>query len=114
MRLPISTLMLALVAALGPSIARAQTVPARFAVVADSLRRLVDSAHVAPSITVAVIGRDGIVWEQGFGYADVEGGLRAEPTTAYPAASVAKSLTQSVCCVPSSDATSISDRKSVV
>ena len=93
MRLPISTLMLALVAALGPSIARAQTVPARFAVVADSLRRLVDSAHVAPSITVAVIGRDGIVWEQGFGYADVEGGLRAEPTTAYPAASVAKSLT---------------------
>src|SRR6476659_6818062 len=94
MRLPISTLMLALVAALGrPSIARAQTVPARFAVVADSLRRLVDSAHVAPSITVAVIGRDGIVWEQGFGYADVEGGLRAEPTTAFPAASVAKSLT---------------------
>src|SRR5687768_15244281 len=94
MRLPIPTLTLALVAALGrPCSIDAQTVPPRFAAVADSLRRLVDSARVVPSITVAVVGRDGIVWEQGFGYADVEQGVRAEPGTAYPAASVAKSLT---------------------
>jgi CubicO group peptidase (beta-lactamase class C family) len=92
MRLPISTL--ALVAAFGhPCAAVAQAVPPRFAAVADSLRRLVDSARVAPSITVAVVGRDGIVWEQGFGYADVERRVRAGPTTSYPAASVAKSLT---------------------
>ena len=96
MRLLLSTLALALVAALGrPCSIDAQTSPppARFAAVADSLRRLVDSARVVPSITVAVVGRDGIVWEQGFGYADVERRVRAEPTTAYPAASVAKSLT---------------------
>ena len=94
MRLLMMTLVLALVATLGrPCSIDAQTVPPRFAAVADSLRRLVDSARVVPSITVAVVGRDGIVWEHGFGYADVEGGVRAEPTTAYPAASVAKSLT---------------------
>jgi CubicO group peptidase (beta-lactamase class C family) len=94
MRPVLSTLVLVLVAAAGrPCSIDAQTVPPRFAAVADSLRRLVDSAHVAPSITVAVVGRDGIVWEQGFGYADVERGVRAEPTTAYPAASVAKSFT---------------------
>jgi CubicO group peptidase (beta-lactamase class C family) len=94
MRFPIPTLTLVLVAALGrPCSIDAQTVPPLFAAVADSLRRLVDSARVVPSITVAVVGRDGIVWEQGFGYADVERGVRAEPTTAYPAASVAKSLT---------------------
>ena len=75
------------------SSADGQTVPTRFKAVADSLHRLVDSAHVVPSIAVAVIDRDGIVWEQGFGFADVENGVRAEPTTAYPAASVAKSLT---------------------
>jgi CubicO group peptidase (beta-lactamase class C family) len=94
MRLRTSTLALALIGALGqPCSLAAQAVPPRFAAVADSLRRLVDSAHVAPSITVAVIGRDGIVWEQGFGYANVERGVRAEPTTSYPAASVAKSFT---------------------
>src|SRR6185436_18612188 len=76
-----------------PSNTGAQTVPARFAAVADSLRRLVDSARVVPSITVAVVDRNGIVWEQGFGFADVERSVRAEPTTSYPAASVAKSLT---------------------
>jgi CubicO group peptidase (beta-lactamase class C family) len=92
--IPISTLALALAALLAPpSSASAQTVPPRFIGVADSLGRLVDSARVVPSITVAVVGRDGIVWERGFGYADVEGGVRADPTTAYPAASVAKSLT---------------------
>ena len=89
-----SALALALVPTLtAVASAGAQTVPARFAAVADSLRRLVDSARVVPSITVAVVGRDGIVWEQGFGYADVEQRVRAEPGTAYPAASVAKSLT---------------------
>ncbi|PYP76338.1 MAG: hypothetical protein DMD35_18885 [Gemmatimonadetes bacterium] len=94
MRLPIPTLTLALLATFErPCSSEAQLVPKRFATVADSLRRLVDSARVAPSITVAVVGRDGIVWEQGFGYADVGRGVRAEPTTAYPAASVAKSLT---------------------
>jgi len=94
MRPPLSPLALALLSALiRPAEADSQTVPARFAAVADSLRRLVDSAHVVPSIAVAVVGRDGIVWEQGFGYADVEGGVRAEPSTAYPVASVAKSLT---------------------
>jgi CubicO group peptidase (beta-lactamase class C family) len=94
MRFPISALTLALAATLGrPHSLDAQAVPRRFAAVADSLRRLVDSAHVAPSITVAVIDRDGIVWEQGFGFADVERGVRAEPTTSYPAASVAKSYT---------------------
>jgi CubicO group peptidase (beta-lactamase class C family) len=90
----VRTLALLVVALLAPArAASAQSVPPRFAAVADSLRRLVDSAHVVPSITVAVVDRDGIVWEQGFGFADVARGVRADPTIAYPAASVAKSLT---------------------
>jgi CubicO group peptidase (beta-lactamase class C family) len=94
MRPSVSMLVLALLAALGsPRPAIAQATPPRFATVADSLRRLVESARLVPSITVSVVTRDGIVWEQGFGYADVERGVRADAATAYPVASVAKSLT---------------------
>jgi CubicO group peptidase (beta-lactamase class C family) len=94
MRPSVSMLVLALLAALAsPRPAIAQATPPRFAAVADSLRRLVESARLVPSIAVSVVTRDGIVWEQGFGYADVERGVRADAATAYPVASVAKSLT---------------------
>ena len=72
--------------------AGAQEVPDRFRAVRDSLVKLVD-AKVAPSIAVSVVTRNGVVWEAAFGMADVERGRRATAFTAYPVASVAKSLT---------------------
>jgi CubicO group peptidase (beta-lactamase class C family) len=64
----------------------------RFSAIADSLQRLVQG-NVVPGISVAVAGADGILWEAGFGYANIERSAVALPATAYPVASVAKSLT---------------------
>ena len=72
--------------------AGAQDVPERFRAVHDSLAKLV-AAKVAPSIAVSVVTREGVVWEAGFGLADVERGITATARTSYPVASVAKSLT---------------------
>ena len=63
-----------------------------FSAVADSLQRLVQN-NVIPGVSVAVAGPDGILWEAGFGYANIEQSALASPATAYPVASVAKSLT---------------------
>ena len=72
--------------------ANGQAASPRFNRLADSLQRLVD-ARVVPSVAVAIVDRDGILWERGFGLADIEGGIATTPGTAYPVASVAKSLT---------------------
>ena len=69
-----------------------QAVPERFRPVADSLRRLVETG-VVPGVSVSVVGPGGIIWEAGFGFADIEREARATAETAYPVASVAKSLT---------------------
>ena len=56
------------------------------------IRRLIDSTKV-PSITVAV-ARDGrIIWEEGFGMADLERRTPATPTTLYSMASISKPMT---------------------
>ena len=58
----------------------------------DSLRKLVQSGFV-PSVAYSVSDRAGIVEEGAFGFADVEHRRTASAFTAYPVASVAKSLT---------------------
>jgi CubicO group peptidase (beta-lactamase class C family) len=56
------------------------------------VRRLMDSAKV-PSLSIAV-GRNGrIIWEEAFGYADLERQVRATPTTLYSLASISKPMT---------------------
>jgi CubicO group peptidase (beta-lactamase class C family) len=65
---------------------------ARLDSVRARVRRLMDSAKVA-SLSIAV-GRNGrIIWEEAFGNADVEGRVRATPTTLYSLASISKPMT---------------------
>ena len=83
------------VALLCGSVARAQTpAPHRpdLSAATDSLRKLVESGFL-PSVAYSVSNRAGIVEEGAFGLADVQRRRKATAFTAYPVASVAKSLT---------------------
>jgi CubicO group peptidase (beta-lactamase class C family) len=75
-----------------PTQAHGQAIPkAALDAVRARIRHLVDSANV-PSVTVAV-ARDGrIVWEEGFGFADLERRTPATPTTLYSMASISKPI----------------------
>ncbi len=55
---------------------------AEFDTVRDRIRQYIDKEGV-PSISIAVVKGDKIVWEDGFGWADVENRVRATPHTAY-------------------------------
>ena len=46
-----------------------------------------------PSLSIAVAHGGEVVWEEAFGLADVEGGIRATPNTVYPSGSIAKPIT---------------------
>lgn len=66
--------------------------PDPVASVRDRIRALVAGGTV-PSMAVAVVRRGVIVWEEGFGWADVEKRVPATPRTVYTLASVGKSIT---------------------
>jgi CubicO group peptidase (beta-lactamase class C family) len=69
-----------------------QTIPkAALDAVRARIRHLVDSAQV-PSLTVAVAKDGRIVWEEGFGFADLERRAPATPTTLYSMASISKPI----------------------
>lgn len=62
----------------------------------DSARARIQNvmaAHDIPSVTVAVAHKERIVWEQGFGWADVERRIPATPRTLYALASITKPMT---------------------
>jgi CubicO group peptidase (beta-lactamase class C family)/acetyl esterase/lipase len=63
--------------------------------VRDRIRQYIDKEGV-PSISIAVVKGDAIVWEEGFGWADVEKRVRATPHTAYMLASVSKPITATI------------------
>jgi len=46
-----------------------------------------------PSLSIAVAHDGEIVWQEAFGMADVENGIRATPNTTYPSGSIAKPIT---------------------
>ena len=46
-----------------------------------------------PSISIAVVKKGKIIWEEGFGYADIENKRKATPTTPYYTASITKTMT---------------------
>jgi len=56
------------------------------------VQRLVDSARV-PSVTIAVARNGTVLWEDAFGYADLEHQVPATPTTLYSLASISKPFT---------------------
>jgi CubicO group peptidase (beta-lactamase class C family) len=65
---------------------------AEFESVRVLVRRLIAERNI-PSVAIAA-ARDGrIVWEEGFGWADQERRVRADPTTMYSLASISKPIT---------------------
>ena len=79
----------------GPALSQRQAAfsisPAVLDAVRARIRFLVDSSKV-PSISLAV-ARDGrIVWEESFGYADLERQIKATPATLYSMASISKPI----------------------
>ena len=65
---------------------------AQIASIRGLVRAALDSAR-APGATFAIGLGGKIVWSEGFGYADLENKLPAEPNTAYRTASIGKSMT---------------------
>lgn len=88
-----ATMLLAVIGSSGRT-ARAQTTlaPAVRERLRATVRRALDSTGVA-SVAVAV-ARDGVVlWEEGFGYADIARRIPATPATLYSVASITKPMT---------------------
>lgn len=72
--------------------ANPEETPAEFVAV----RRLIESAineKETPSVAVAVVRDDKVVWAQGFGLADLESGKPATPNSIYRLASISKPVT---------------------
>ena len=70
----------------------AQSPDRRFDAVRDTIRAIME-ANKVPSISVAIARGDSILWEESFGYADKERGIRATPRTMYSLASISKPIT---------------------
>ncbi len=62
---------------------------AKLAELRAELERLMEQFHI-PGMSAALVHRRALAWSQGFGYADLEEGLWAEPKTRYRLASVSK------------------------
>ena len=75
----------------GATLCKAQT----FDRVRDRIHQYVDGERI-PSISIAVVQGEEIVWEEAFGWSDVENRVRATPHTAYMLASVSKPITASI------------------
>jgi CubicO group peptidase (beta-lactamase class C family) len=66
--------------------------PARLDSLRAHIRRVMDSTKT-PSIAVAVARNGRIIWEEGFGFADLERRTPATPATLYSMASISKPIT---------------------
>jgi CubicO group peptidase (beta-lactamase class C family) len=79
-----------------PALARAQQVAVAAPPALDSLRpriqHLIDSLH-APSFAIAVAQHGTIIWEEGFGWADIAHRIPATSNTLYSMASISKPIT---------------------
>jgi CubicO group peptidase (beta-lactamase class C family) len=84
---------LLLCASAAPLLAQATRAPSRLPEpLRAEIRRLLDSSGVA-SVSVAVARDGAVLWEEGFGYADLERRIPATPTTLYSLASISKPFT---------------------
>ena len=73
--------------------AEAAALPGAQRAAIDSLVRGTMTRHQAPGASFAIGLAGRVVWEQGYGLADVENQVRATPHTAYRTASIGKSMT---------------------
>jgi len=69
--------------------AESSLAPAKLAELQAALERLMEQFHI-PGMSAAVVHRRALAWSKGFGYADLERGIWAEPGTRYRLASVSK------------------------
>ena len=72
-----------------PADAKAALSSEKLAELEAELERLMDEHHVS-GMSAAVVHRRAVAWSKGFGYADLERGIWAEPSTRYVLASVSK------------------------
>ena len=70
----------------------AQAPDPRFDAARDTIRAIMEATSV-PSVSVALARGDRILWEESFGYADVERRAKATPHTMYSLASISKPIT---------------------
>lgn len=73
------------------SIAPAELAQATAAIEAAAQAELADKQ--IPSIAIALVDRNGVVWSKAFGYADTAGKVSATPATLYRAGSISKLFT---------------------
>ncbi len=66
--------------------------PTQFTKVRDQIQRFIDNGQV-PSVSVAVVQNDKLIWAEGFGLADLEQKIPATADTIYRLASISKSFT---------------------
>lgn len=89
-----SLALLAIAAALAPAATplHAQARPDQWEPVRVVIREAIQERGV-PSVAIAVSRNGSIVWEEGFGFADVERRVPATPSTPYSLASISKPIT---------------------
>jgi serine beta-lactamase-like protein LACTB len=93
LRWTLSFALIAVSSLAGPQVAAQRTAVAQPVAEAQRLVESLRRAADIPGLAVAVGVRDRIVWEQGFGVADLESGTLVTPHTRFRAASVSKVLT---------------------
>lgn len=79
-------------AALAAARGGGEELPSRLAEIRSDLQERVENGEL-PSVAVGVLQDGRIVWREGFGRADREGGIAATPATLYGLASLGKSIT---------------------
>lgn len=72
--------------------ARAENLAPDFSKTRTFIQEALDAKR-APSVSVAVINKDGEIWAEAFGFANVETKVKATPDTIYRLASVSKPIT---------------------
>ncbi|MEX8549031.1 MAG: serine hydrolase domain-containing protein [Mucilaginibacter sp.] len=76
-----------------PCLAQSSTVSKKEAIVIDSLMKVFMLKNSVPGASVAIVKNKTIVWEKGYGMADIEKSVPATASTVYRLASVSKPIT---------------------
>lgn len=77
-------------------LARKQYLQSSLAAKSSTIERLMRIGHT-PGLSICVLSGGELVFEQGYGYSDIERGIKAAPSTIYPIASITKGFTAAAC-----------------
>jgi CubicO group peptidase (beta-lactamase class C family) len=83
----------ALLLSAGPAAADAQTLPASASAQIDGLVHEALAAGRTPGASVAIERRGRVIYEKGFGYADIENKVPVTPESVFPIGSITKTMT---------------------